>query len=350
MSGKRKLSGFTLVELLVVIAIIGILVALLLPAIQAAREAAHRTECANNLKQIGLSLQNYHDTYKVFPPALINSSRSSWRTRWPVKSTPVWMMLLPFMEEDALHDQYDFNYGNCRSNPYGAPIAGTAALIAINEDIARTPIDALECPAHPEAGARSNSGGTWYVRTNQPRSSYLVSTGYFVDYHADYDAYRTGGNRYRQGAFGNNGAARMGDITDGTSTTTLAGEAWGGRQYKCSESYGPWGLAGIHTSVHGRVVSGYQVSLYSTATWQSWGRDWRINAGYRVWDPGYWCARRQAAEGKKLAYAWAFNSGHPGGAQFVFADGSTKMLNEDMNYKTFCLANYICDGESINIP
>ena len=349
MSGKRRLRGFTLVELLVVIAIIGILVALLLPAIQAAREAARRTECANNLKQLGLSVQNYHDTYKIYPPAKIYSHRAPAGTlAIAVKNTPVTVLLLPFMEQGALHEMYNFNVANNRSNSQSGNLIGTTAQIAYNEDLTTNRIDALECPAHPDSGTRSSSTSGDYYRRNHPRSSYLFCTGYHTDYNSDYEAYRSSGERYRQGAFGNNGAARLADITDGTSSTAIVGEAWGGRQYKCSEHYGPWGLNGIHTSVHGRVVSGYQVSRYSTATWESWGRDWRINAAYRVWDTAYWCSNRQRAEGKKLAYAWAFNSGHPGGAQFAMADGSTRFLQEDMNYKMFCLMNYISDGEVIS--
>ena len=90
--------GFTLVELLVVIAIIGILVALLLPAIQAAREAARRTQCNNNLKQVGVALHNYHDTYKVLPPGgLAGNPRLSWN-----------VLILPFIEQQALHALVNF--------------------------------------------------------------------------------------------------------------------------------------------------------------------------------------------------------------------------------------------------
>ena len=96
MSHRKR--GFTLVELLVVIAIIGILIALLLPAVQAAREAARRTQCTNNLKQFGLGMHNYHDTYKTFPYGHDNTGR---RVTW-------FPLILPFIEQQALHDEFDW--------------------------------------------------------------------------------------------------------------------------------------------------------------------------------------------------------------------------------------------------
>ena len=98
---RRVRTAFTLVELLVVIAIIGILVALLLPAIQAAREAARRTQCVNNLKQIGLGLQNYHDTYKTFPPGILY-----WQPGGGANQMWGWSaLILPQVEQTQLHDQ-----------------------------------------------------------------------------------------------------------------------------------------------------------------------------------------------------------------------------------------------------
>jgi prepilin-type N-terminal cleavage/methylation domain-containing protein len=97
---RWRRSGFTLVELLVVIAIIGVLVALLLPAVQAAREAARRSQCSNNLKQLSLALHNYEDTHKTFPPAGIDSNQMSWV-----------VLLLPYFEQKALYDQFNFNKG-----------------------------------------------------------------------------------------------------------------------------------------------------------------------------------------------------------------------------------------------
>src|SRR5262245_60953192 len=98
----RRLSGFTLVELLVVIAIIGVLVALLLPAVQAARESARRMQCSNNLKQIGLALHNHHDVLQVFPPGQIHTSSSGepYITTWGIE-------LLTYMEQANLQARYD---------------------------------------------------------------------------------------------------------------------------------------------------------------------------------------------------------------------------------------------------
>jgi prepilin-type N-terminal cleavage/methylation domain-containing protein len=110
--GLQPAAAFTLVELLVVIAIIGILVALLLPAVQSAREAARRSQCMNNMKQLVTAMMVYHDAYNVFPPA-----HTGWNTDGTTDYQHSWMtLILPFVEEQALYDQYDFtlrwNQGN----------------------------------------------------------------------------------------------------------------------------------------------------------------------------------------------------------------------------------------------
>src|SRR5450432_1678919 len=98
----RKLSGFTLIELLVVIAIIAVLIALLLPAVQQAREAARRTQCKNNLKQMGLGLHNYHDTYNMFPPgALTAGGDNLWGMSWYIR-------ILPNIDQSVVFNQLTF--------------------------------------------------------------------------------------------------------------------------------------------------------------------------------------------------------------------------------------------------
>ena len=102
--------AFTLVELLVVIAIIGILIALLLPAVQAAREAARRSQCTNNLKQIGIALHNYHDTFKVFPPGGLWYTNSTGNANWVRNRGSMLLHILPFVEQQSLYDAFDFTF------------------------------------------------------------------------------------------------------------------------------------------------------------------------------------------------------------------------------------------------
>ncbi len=331
--------GFTLIELLVVIAIIAILVALLLPAVQQAREAARRSSCKNNMKQLGLALHNYHDVHKVFPPALIGSGRynnsSYYSGNTLVKNTTGWQMILPYLEQAPLYDQFNSNEAAVNNSPYGLP---QAPVNSNNARLVGTVIPTLECPSHDESGPAGAYSSSWYGRTQYTRrTSYLFCTGVFTDYNAPWHLYKSD---YRQGAFGNDGAARIRDLRDGTSSTTLIGEAWGGSGYKVSHAYGPFGLSGIHTSVHGRVVSAYASSTQACTnpslsicyTTGNYPARFGINADYYQ-------------NGTDKTYAWGFGSGHTGGAQFVFGDGNVKFLSENIDYKTFCLLNYIHDGQ-----
>jgi len=126
---SRSTRGFTLVELLVVIAIIGVLIALLLPAVQQAREAARRMQCSNQLKQIGLAMHNYHDTYQVFPPGSVNldvtTAANQSLTNWAVS-------ILPYLEQAALFEQYDQSVHNSHTN---------------NHDVLQTILPAMLCPS-----------------------------------------------------------------------------------------------------------------------------------------------------------------------------------------------------------
>lgn len=329
---RRK--AFTLIELLVVIAIIAILIALLLPAVQQAREAARRTQCKNNLKQWGLALHNYHDTVNKFCPALISSGRYSNPTYFSgntrVGNVTGWQTLLPYIDQAPLYNQFDQSQTSVTSNPYGLSMQ---TLNANNAKLVLTPIPALECPSHTQAGPCNENFPTdpWYPRVPQTRrTSYLFAVGLGTDYDGPWSAMTS----FQRGAFGNDGAANIRDITDGTSNTMLIGEGWGGPAYSIVSAFGPWGLSGIHTSVHGRVVIGNCYLPGDVDCYYAYASQWKINADYN-----------QDGSGKH--YAWGFGSGHTGGMQSLFADGSVKFLSENMDYRLFCLLNYIQDGQAV---
>lgn len=153
-SRLKSKSGFTLVELLVVIAIIGILVALLLPAVQAAREAARRTQCANNLKQMGLACHNYHDTLKKFPMNhgwVVNPGTGAWVRNGQFTDK---VMMLPFMELQNLFDRTNY-----RGHPWDASGWGGSENLETQSVIVSTFI----CPSRPHAAGRGDRGNHTYA-------------------------------------------------------------------------------------------------------------------------------------------------------------------------------------------
>lgn len=181
--------AFTLVELLVVIAIIGILIALLLPAVQAAREAARRSQCTNNLKQLGLALHNYHDTYQKFPPRK-QESHVGYSNRHSG-----FIALLPFFEQGAMYDQ--IKAGDATYGPFG-PTAWTGWA---PWDVAPS---VLTCPS-------ATSTGVWTYAVN-----YAFSVGDTITGNRDATTVR--------GLFPRHNGVNMKDITDGTSNTIAMSE------------------------------------------------------------------------------------------------------------------------------
>lgn len=192
--------GFTLVELLVVIAIIGILVALLLPAVQAAREAARRAQCTNQLKQWALAAHNYHDTFLAFPMTNAQNYQPN------VQGFSPQARILPFIEQSNLQAQFDFKQP-AFTGPFNALVPNPLFAAAF-----ATPLKVALCPSDPAPILNQGTGGATYSGTN-----YMVSYGSGTKTHYDL-RWKTDGFVFE------NSGVRFGDITDGTSNTVMMSE------------------------------------------------------------------------------------------------------------------------------
>ncbi|MGE3314697.1 MAG: DUF1559 domain-containing protein [Planctomycetaceae bacterium] len=194
-SFRRRLQGFTLIELLVVMAIIGVLVALLLPAVQSARAAARKTSCMNNLKQIGAALHNYHDMHQSFPPGYVyrlgptgNEAGFGWAT-----------MLLPLVEQTNVYHEFNFN----------VPLWDNANIVART-----TPMAVFHCPADPVDSNEFIEMGV------APVERYAIASFVACFGPPDLDA----NQEQRDGMFSRNSSTRVQDVADGLSQTLAAGE------------------------------------------------------------------------------------------------------------------------------
>ncbi len=208
--------GFTLIELLVVIAIIAILIALLLPAVQQAREAARRTQCKNNFKQMGLALHNYHDTFSVFPSATGNIGQVFTAATDQVKNHTGFLMLLPYIDQAPLYNQFNFNLATgIRNTGAGTVIGGTTAATNPNLSLSTIIIPAFLCPSDNGSRIYPNADATYGCGVaNSARST----IGFSVQVN-------NGGGLWSNEAistralFGLNSASSIRDISDGSSNT-----------------------------------------------------------------------------------------------------------------------------------
>lgn len=298
---KKRLRAFTLVELLVVIAIIGILVALLLPAIQAAREAARRAECNNNLKQLGIALQNYHDIHKQFPIGSRHNDPANTPVRalWSAgdhRKGSILVKLLPFIEETSIYD------------PINQLLDVEGQINAMSP---RPQIGAYRCPSDP------------YENIAAPPSNYAKSMGsqrmssracgqYQGHLEGPHSHGSTDDSGRVSGIFSRfYWSAKMAEVTDGTSTTIIMGEILP----KCGD--------------HHR--SGW---LDANALWTSTIApiNYPTCAGE---PPGHGGAPYDCNSDANWTTSQGFKSKHPGGAQFVLCDGSVHFLTDSIDYTTY---------------
>lgn len=319
-SHKRRKPGFTLIELLVVIAIIAILVALLLPAVQQAREAARRSQCKNNLKQIGLALHNYLDTHKVFPPASIAKGQCNTGTSNPlVLNATGWTMLLPFLDQANMYNRYDMN--QAAAHYTAGALAGTLmgdAVTSGNAEIVSTLLPALLCPSD-DGDPRHDANGTHYTIKN---GSGFQGAKTSYDFSVINDYYGCNNwsvqSRLTRRMFADNSHSRPRDVTDGLSNTV--------------------------------AVSETRLTVYNGRT-PAWGyRGWvmiGIDLGtYPINETWYGGVNRAPA----LA-SWSYpGSLHVGGCQVLMGDGAVRFLSENVDSGTKRKLASMADGEVVEVP
>ncbi len=284
--------GFTLVELLVVIAIIGILVGLLLPAVQAAREAARRMSCSNNLKQMGLAVHNFHDTHGNLPPGYgwnNAANKGNWKKTWSWSA-----FILPFMEQGNLADRLGVTSGEFDTllpgnNSSSWPAAGVALI--------QTKLPMYRCPS--DTGPDINTTVD-FCHSGGPNTTKPATSNYAAVYAYQYSSWNAGGSSIpvTHGAFGWQNGFNLGSITDGTSNTFLIGERGWAHQ------------------------AAYWVGVGNTNSEDTWSSPKAVGRSFihKINCP---------ITGR---YYSAYSSYHTGGAQFVFADGSVHFISDSIEF------------------
>ncbi|TVS09990.1 MAG: DUF1559 domain-containing protein [Planctomycetaceae bacterium] len=346
----RNPRGFTLVELLVVIAIIGVLVSLLLPAVQAAREAARRTQCANNLKQLGLAMHQYHDVYQVLPTAGYRWTGGLVAGRCLAEDGPSadstshaqsWVIgILPFMEQQSLRDQ--FFTGVATLPPYGCWFRTRdtrPATHPVMADVLGTELPTLRCPSDSgrKEGYRSSDDHAPIARMNYGANGGAGNAWARTDHRAlvERGPFQWGYARERGIDF----AA----LTDGTSNTVLLGELIAAERR--GDTRGAWAYSS------GPFFCGGQPSYEDPATRillppngnalddRFMDRPPRCSA-----DPNH--RHLRCVSGGSRAFQTA-RSYHPGGVHICLADGAVRFISDTVEMRTWLALLAMSRGDTL---
>jgi prepilin-type N-terminal cleavage/methylation domain-containing protein/prepilin-type processing-associated H-X9-DG protein len=326
-SRRSRPLGFTLVELLVVIAIIGVLVALLLPAVQAARESARRTQCSNNLKQIGLALHNYEDTFKSLPFG--NNYNAPAATRM----APSWCAaILPQMEQKNLYEAFDFNQelNSARNLPFMQ--TRVAAYTCPSDDASRTGMCDGRCTSVPTLQP-VRALGMWYPGSLGPANANpCVFCTSQTPGESNFCCMQVGVTASTP--FGDGGTSpgvfhrarntvRFAEVTDGLSNTIVAGESLP--------------TMNMHLSAFGRnmsmCVTNIPLNLFATQAEM----------------PLASMTDSQRHSANPANRMQGFKSRHPRAVQFAMCDGSVRVVQQTIDYRIICGLGTRGGGETVQV-
>ena len=298
---KRRRDGFTLIELLVVIAIIAILIALLLPAVQQAREAARRSTCKNNLKQLGIALHNYHDTHRVFPFATVCGVNVSAYTGQNYARQSWFHLILPYVDQAPLYDKLRDGFQS-----------GTVSDFASHpQRSVKVPV--FMCPSDPNSGKIGSQKSTFY-------SNYLLCSGSTTQG-------ATGTFPKLNGMFFNISKIRISDITDGSSNTIAAGEI---NLVDDTPNAGPVADCLTVGDLRGRVWGTKYVGggTFTTLQGPNTSVPDTVTYGY---SRDYAPISTSCSGVDNAVYA---RSRHTGGAHFLLGDGAVRFISDNVDTST----------------
>jgi prepilin-type N-terminal cleavage/methylation domain-containing protein/prepilin-type processing-associated H-X9-DG protein len=380
MTGSRNRRGFTLIELLVVIAIIAVLIALLLPAVQAAREAARRIQCVNNLKQIGLSLHNYHDSNLAFPSSKIFNSTNGVCTSSDFGSncqnTPWFVLMLPFLEQGNLANAFNLMIG--AEGPM--TITGYPYAYVVNSTVLTSKINAFQCPSDSPKTFSLASSAVAKILSGVPalqgsKGNYGVNWG-----NTDYgqgvvsgSLFYGKGGLHLKSAFGLNSSATGPDlvsiatITDGTSNTCLVSEILQGASDDlrgtmwvdfpgCGSfmtrftpngltdyipKYLPWSTAGI-------LLTGDNMDNLPTWGSSGYGQSPANLSNNDLCDSQPNQNLACYVQGNQNACFSASRSRHPGGVNALFGDGTVRFTKNTISPLTWIQVGSVASGEVVS--
>ena len=334
----RRRPGFTLIELLVVIAIIGVLIALLLPAVQSAREAARRAQCSNNLKQIGIALHNYHSGLNTFPVGFLYPRDGAaapgipeLHYRWSVLA-----LLTPYLEQSNLSNALNFDWP-IAAGASGAYGSGPWTFFPVNQTVRQTTDDIFLCPS---------DGGDRPVASSGP-SNYVFSTG---------DGTNGGDATNARGVFILERAVDLAQIRDGSSQTVAASE-----QILGIPGPGDQGARDPFPADWRRAIARSASTPLTDDSCRAAGRGWRFDKGNGWWDGDHRStlynhhltpnSDRYDCLGPFNPHnpAWkAARSHHPGGVNALFADGHVGSIKDTVDPVTWRAVSTRAGGEVVS--